>query len=59
MEETRLLLKIPEADLALGVSRALIYRLLALGRIRRVTIGRVRRIPVEEILRVAKEGVRI
>lgn len=40
----------------LGLSRAMIYKLLAAGSVRSVTIGRSRRIPASEVERVLNEG---
>lgn len=51
------LLRPREAALALGISKAYIYRLLSDGTIRKVALGRAVRIPIEEIDRLATEGV--
>jgi excisionase family DNA binding protein len=47
------LLRIPEAAEALGVSRATVYNWIAAGAVRSVVIGRSRRIPVSELDRIA------
>jgi excisionase family DNA binding protein len=45
----RLLLTIPEAAQALGVSRSILYQLVLTGEVASVKIGRSRRIPVVAI----------
>ena len=42
----RLLLTIPEAAQALGVSRSILYQLVLAGEVASVKIGRSRRVPV-------------
>jgi len=51
----KILLNPLEAAEALGISRAFLYKLIALGRIRTVRIGRARRIPAEELQRFVRE----
>lgn len=43
---------------ALDISRAQIYLLMKLGRIRYVQVGADRRIPAEEIQRITEEGAK-
>jgi len=45
----RLLLTIPEAAQALGVSRSILYQLVLAGDIASIKIGRSRRIPTFEL----------
>jgi len=45
----KVLLTVPEAADALGISRATIYRLLASGALASVTVGRCRRIHAKAI----------
>jgi excisionase family DNA binding protein len=42
----RLLLTIPEAAQALGVSRSILYQLVLAGEVASIKIGRSRRVPV-------------
>jgi excisionase family DNA binding protein len=42
----KLLLTVPEAAAALGVSRSVFYQLILAGEIRSVKIGRSRRVPL-------------
>ena len=51
------LLRPREAALALGISKAYVYRLLSEGTIRKVALGRAVRIPVEEIDRLVAQGL--
>jgi excisionase family DNA binding protein len=46
---TRLLLTVNEAAEALGISRAMVYRLINAGELHTVKIGKARRISVEEL----------
>jgi len=46
---TRLLLTIDEAAEALGICRAMVYRLINAGKLHTVKIGKARRISVEEL----------
>lgn len=56
MGHHRLLLTIPEAAEALGVSRATLYRLLASGRLRATRIGRrCTRVAISELERFVAE----
>jgi excisionase family DNA binding protein len=48
------LLRVPEAADALGVSRATVYNLLAAGTLRSVKIGGSRRIAQAELDRIAR-----
>jgi excisionase family DNA binding protein len=48
-DQLRVLLRIPEAADALGVSRTELYRMLNRGDLSYVTIGRTKRIPVQAI----------
>jgi excisionase family DNA binding protein len=43
-----------EAARRLGVSRSLVYELVADGRLRSVKIGRLRRVPVEALVEFAR-----
>lgn len=45
----RLLLSPAETAVALGVSRSMIYKLMAAGELETVKVGRARRIPVEAV----------
>jgi len=42
----RLLLTVPEAAVALGVCRSVVYELMASGELPNIKIGRARRIPI-------------
>lgn len=53
-----LLLRIQDAAAALGVSKALVYELVATGELRSVRVRRCLRIPFTELLKVASEGLR-
>jgi excisionase family DNA binding protein len=46
---TRLLLTVDEAAEALGICRAMVYRLINAGELHTVKIGKARRISVEEL----------
>jgi excisionase family DNA binding protein len=45
----RLLLTVTQAAERLGISRSLLYELLATGDVESITIGRLRRIPAEAL----------
>jgi excisionase family DNA binding protein len=55
-DRKQLLLSPNNAARVLDVSRATIYALMKIGRIRYVYVGADRRIPATELERVAKEG---
>jgi excisionase family DNA binding protein len=46
---TKLLLTVPEAAAALGISRSKLYQLIAAGAVRSVRIDGSRRVPVESL----------
>lgn len=46
---TKLLLTVPEAAAALGISRSKLYQLIAAGTVRSVRIDGSRRVPVESL----------
>jgi excisionase family DNA binding protein len=46
---TKLLLTVPEAAAALGISRSKLYQLIATGTVRSVRIDGSRRVPVESL----------
>lgn len=46
---TKLLLTVPEAAAALGISRSKLYQLIAAGTVRAVRIDGSRRVPVESL----------
>jgi excisionase family DNA binding protein len=46
---TKLLLTVPEAAAALGISRSKLYQLIAAGTVRSVRIDGARRVPVESL----------
>ena len=48
---TRLLLTIDEAAEALGICRAMVYKLISSGELRSVKIGKAHRVSVEELQR--------
>ena len=47
----KLLLKIPEASLALGIGRSTLYELIAAGELRVIRVGKSVRISVDELRR--------
>jgi len=46
---TRLLLTVDEAAEALGICRAMVYKLINSGELHTVRIGTARRVPMEEL----------
>lgn len=48
----RMLLSPEEAAQVLGISRAMVYELLAAGRLPSIKLGRCRRIPMESVRRL-------
>ncbi|RBP18162.1 excisionase family DNA binding protein [Roseiarcus fermentans] len=50
--------RVPEACKALGISKAMLYKLAARGKIRLVRIGGRTVVPESEIDRLASEGAR-
>lgn len=49
LEDDRLLLTVVEAARRLGISRSLLYELIARDEIQSIRVGRLRRIPVEAL----------
>lgn len=52
------LLSPAEAAVALGVSRSMIYKLIAQGDLPTLKVGRARRIPADALERFVEEGLR-
>lgn len=51
MDKVKLLYRVPEAAESLGLSRAMVNRLIARGELASVRIGAARRIPEDELRR--------
>ena len=54
----RVAVSVPEAALALGVSRRTVWALIADRRLRSLQIGRRRLVPIEELARIAAADLR-
>jgi len=48
--DDRILLTVPDAARRLGISRSLLYQLLADGEVESIHVGRLRRVPVDALV---------
>lgn len=55
MEDTKLLLTVPQAADRLGVGRSLLYEMIRRGEVQSIRLGRARRIPVSALERFVRE----
>lgn len=55
MEDTKLLLTVPQAADRLGVGRSLLYEMIRRGELQSIRLGRARRVPVAALQHFVEE----